>query len=110
METPEGISDRNILKRGLPQEGVLSALVFNIALISLSKTVEKDVKISMCADDICTWLSGHNRKAICSRLEGSINNIVRCLHILSLAFFPGKCLAMRSIDVGFLIQLKKTIS
>lgn len=41
METWEGISDRHVLKRGVPQAGVVSPLLFSIAPISLDKTVEK---------------------------------------------------------------------
>lgn len=94
METSEGVSDCHALKRSAHQEGVLSALLFNIALISLAKTVEKSVKISMYADDIRMRSSGHDRKEICSRLQRSINTIVRRLRILGLALSSDKLSAM----------------
>lgn len=70
VETSEGISDLHVL------------ILFKFAHISLPKTVEINVKISMYTDDISIWSSGRSRKGICSRLQRSIDNIVKRLHIL----------------------------
>lgn len=56
METWEGISDRHVLKRGVPQAGVVSPLLFSIAPISLDKTVEK--KKGYC----CTLIYVHRHQ------------------------------------------------
>lgn len=106
MDFSDGISDRHVLTRGVTQGGVLSPLLFNIALISLSKPVQKNVKISMHADDIFIGSSGHNRKEICS--PAIYKQYCRTSSHFGFALTPGKYSAMAfSIDVRFLnIQLK----
>lgn len=57
------------LNTAVPQGGVLSPTLFNVARVGVVERVPSAVQISMYADDICMWTSGVTRPQLRARLQ-----------------------------------------
>lgn len=94
METIEGRTTLHNVKRGVPQGGALSPLLFNLALIDLPRQVSNDVHLSIYADDICLWATNANRFVTQRKLQKSLMNISRFLHCCSMSLSVEKTVAI----------------
>uniref|UniRef100_A0A6G4ZWE6 Putative tick transposon n=1 Tax=Rhipicephalus microplus TaxID=6941 RepID=A0A6G4ZWE6_RHIMP len=89
--TEDGPTTRRYTSRGVPQGGVLSPTLFNLALIGLAEYLPSTIKISIYADDICVWTSAVTRPQIRSRLQKAATMIANYLLKQGLSISPEKC-------------------
>ncbi|KAK8769894.1 hypothetical protein V5799_013642 [Amblyomma americanum] len=91
MSTPDGETTRHQVCRGVPQGGVLSPTLFNVALIGLVNELPTNIHISAYADDICIWASGSTRPQMRARLQRAVSSTSRYLRRQGLHLAAEKC-------------------
>lgn len=94
MRTNEGDTSRHTVIKGVPQGGVLSPVLFNIALIGITEILTSSVHITLYADDICLWTSAGSLKLIHARLQDALSKISQFLNIRGLEIAPAKSAAV----------------
>lgn len=79
--------------RGLPQGCVLSPLLFNLVMAGLPSALTKlpkQVDISLYADDICLWVSGHKCSNLKTIMQAAISSTQEYLATVGLAISAEK--------------------
>lgn len=94
MHTKEGDTSYHVLTKGVPQGGVLSPVLFNIALIGLTKAVPDSVHLTLYADDICLWATAASLKQVHARLQKALFQVSQFLYDRGLEIAPTKSAAV----------------
>ena len=76
---------------GVPQEGVLSPLLFNLHLRRLNDVLPADVRASMYADDLLLYTRHGDPHRALKRLEGAVGSLTPWLRDLGLSISIPKC-------------------
>lgn len=94
MHTNEGDTSQRFIKKGVPQGGVLSPVLFNISLIGITEVVSISIHITLYADDICLWTSAISLKCIPTRLLCALTSVSEFLTKRGLELSPEKSAAL----------------
>lgn len=69
VQTENGPSANYYTYCGVPQGGVLSPILFNLAMIGLAELLPNTIHLSIYADDICLWSSAVTRLQVRARIQ-----------------------------------------
>ncbi|XP_064479134.1 uncharacterized protein LOC135392346 [Ornithodoros turicata] len=72
INTPDGASSLHDVHRGVPQGGILSPTLFNMTLITLPSQLDKRIRLSAFADDVCVWTAHTCVSVISRRLQSAM--------------------------------------
>ena len=80
---------------GVPQGSCLSPLLFIIYINNIGKNIDKQVNIGQFADDICLWISPHNKnikdmEISQNKLQNAINSINNWCNTWKMSLSPNK--------------------
>lgn len=96
MRTREGDTIQHVLKKGVQQGGVLTPVLFNVALIGIFEVFCKSTDITLYADDICLWTSAISLKSIQTRFLVHLLAYLRFWWCANLKFHLKRLLLFRS--------------
>lgn len=94
MKTNINCTSKYAVSRGVPQGGVLSPTLFNLALISVADVIPANGMATFYADDICLWSSSVHRSVPPRRLQKALHLISQQLLKLGLTLSSEKTTAM----------------
>lgn len=102
VRAARGLSTPRKINCGVPQGGVLSPLLFNVAMaalpqiINIGQTGVRRLQIAVYADDIALWATarGLHRGAVQKALQKGVTNIEHYLSLLGLSLSPSKSVVL----------------
>lgn len=94
MSMNDGKTERHVVVCGVLQGGVLSPILFNVALIGPAEVIPDRVRISTYADDVRIWASRVTRPQIRARLQRVASLASQYLQCVVLQLATDKCAAI----------------
>ncbi|XP_064467688.1 uncharacterized protein LOC135378565 [Ornithodoros turicata] len=94
VRTAGGDTTKHHVTRGVPQGSVLSHILFNLIMASLTPLIPAHTPITIYADDIRIWTSATRQDTIQRRLQSSLHVITTYLASRGLTVSPAKTVAM----------------
>ena len=97
---------------GIVQGGVISPILFNIAIDSIVDVIPRGVSIAIYADDCTLWVQGMNIAMLYQKLQRALNRVGDWSALHGFTFSPTKSNAilfrrgLRHVDLGHLPILK----
>ena len=85
------LSDTFVQENGLVQGGVISPILFNIAINDIFSNVPAQVSRALYADDCTMWLQGRHIRTLIAGLQDALNQVIRWTDDWGFIFSPAKC-------------------
>ena len=89
-----GLSDIHTQENGLVQGGVISPVLFNIAINDIFANVPEHISKALCADDCSMWVQGRHIRVLIEDMQYALDEVSRWTDNWGFIFTPPKCNAV----------------
>ena len=89
-----GLSEVHNQENGLVQGGVISPVLFNIAINDIFSDIPEHISRALYADDCSMWIQGRHIRGLIEEMQGALDQISRWTDKWGFIFTPQKCNAI----------------